>query len=208
MLLFDLDGTLIDSNGVWEEIDLNFLKRRGLAPTEEYNQTVGHSIFPIAAQFTKDYYSLALSPQEIMDEWMTGAREAYANEVPLKQGSREFLEVCRRKGERLAVVTACVPELCRAALSRHGLEEFFEDVIFAQELGMEKRNPQVFLHTSQRLGVAPETCTLYEDAPANCVAAQSAGMRAVGVYDGFYARYEPEMRARCDGYIRSFLELL
>lgn len=208
MLLFDLDGTLIDSNGVWEEIDLTFLSRRGLVPTEEYFNTVGHSIFPIAAQFTKDYYGLTMTPEEIMDEWMEGARGAYAHRVPLKPGAKEYLDRSRKKGERMALVTACVPELCRTVLIRCGLEDFFEDVIFAQEMGLEKRNPQVFLRTAQRLGVEPGGCTLYEDAPANCAAAQTAGMRAVGVYDGFYAQHEPEMRLHCDRYITSFTELL
>ena len=56
MLLFDLDGTLIDSNGVWVAVDECFLSRRGLRPTPEYCHTVGHSILPAAAQFTRDYY--------------------------------------------------------------------------------------------------------------------------------------------------------
>ena len=63
MKLFDFDGTLVDSNGVWEEIDVRFLQRRGLTPTREYCETVGHSIFPIAAQFTREYYHLDLEPQ-------------------------------------------------------------------------------------------------------------------------------------------------
>ena len=67
MLLFDLDGTLIDSNGIWEDIDLDFLGRHGLTPTEEYAHTVGHSIFPVAAAFTRDYYHLDMTPEAIMD---------------------------------------------------------------------------------------------------------------------------------------------
>ena len=63
MYLFDFDGTLVDSNGVWVEIDNGFLARRGLTPTREYSDTVGHSIFPIAAQFTKDYYHLDMTPR-------------------------------------------------------------------------------------------------------------------------------------------------
>ena len=54
MKLFDFDGTLVDSNGVWEEIDITFLARRGLTPTREYSELVGRSIFPIAAQITRD----------------------------------------------------------------------------------------------------------------------------------------------------------
>ena len=55
MDLFDFDGTLVDSNGVWVDVDNGFLARRGLTPTREYSDAVGHSIFPIAAQYTKDY---------------------------------------------------------------------------------------------------------------------------------------------------------
>ena len=56
--------------------------------------------------------------------------------------------------------------------------------------------------------MAPGDCTLYEDAPHNCTAAQSVGMKAVGVYDRFYAKFQDQMRRSCDGYITSFLELL
>ena len=91
MYLFDFDGTLVDSNGVWVEIDNGFLARRGLTPTREYSDTVGHSIFPIAAQFTKDYYCLDMTPEAIMAEWLDMARDAYARQVPMKPGAEAFL---------------------------------------------------------------------------------------------------------------------
>ena len=90
MDLFDFDGTLVDSNGVWVDVDNGFLARRGLTPTREYSDAVGHSIFPIAAQYTKDYYHLDMSPEEIMAEWLDMARDAYAHQVPLKPGAGEI----------------------------------------------------------------------------------------------------------------------
>lgn len=207
MICFDLDGTLIESNGIWEDIDHQFLGRHGLVPTEAYNHVVGHSIFPIAAEYTRTYYGLDMTAQAIMDEWLDLARDEYA-QVPLKPGIPAFLDQCRAIGAPMSLITACVPELCRVALERHGLSGYFEDVIFAQELGREKRDPEVYRIAARRLGVDPADCTLYEDAPANCAAAKEAGMAVVGVYDYFYAKYEPEMRATCDQYIRSFTELL
>ena len=207
MLLFDLDGTLIDSNGIWEDIDLAFLGRHGLTPTEEYAHTVGHSIFPVAAAFTRDYYHLDLTPEEIMDEWMAGARSAYA-QVEMKPGALAFLERCRDKGESMALVTACVPELCRSALDRHGLTRYFSRVIYVQEMGLEKRNPKSFRLALEQLGVPGSACTMYEDSPGACEAAKAAGLTVVGVYDPFYAHYEDEMRSFCDRYIQSFTELL
>lgn len=206
MLCFDLDGTLIDSNGIWEEVDRQFLGRHGLVETEEYDRTVGHSIFPIAAQFTVDYYHLDMTAQEVMDQWLLLAGDAYAH-VPMKEGARDFLEKCRQKGERMALITACVPAMCHTALEHHGIKDWFEQVVFAQNLGLEKKDPEVFRIAARRFEAAPEDCVLYEDAPANCAAAKTAGYTVVGVYDRFYRRYQEEMKAVCDRYITSFLEL-
>ena len=207
MLIFDLDGTLTDSNGVWEAVDLAFLSRRGLTATEEYAHTVGHSIFPIAAQFTRDYFHLDMTPQAIMDEWTLLAGDAYAH-VPLKEGARAFLDRCRDEGETLVLLTACVPALCRAALQTHGLEDHFSQLFFAMDMGLEKRDPEVYRRAIDALGVRPQDCTFFEDAPANCTAAKTLGIKVVGVYDEFYKKYEDEMRETCDRYITSFRELL
>ena len=208
MKLFDFDGTLADSNGVWEEIDVQFLSRRGLTPTREYSDRMGHSIFPIAARITRDYYRLDMTPEAIMAEWLELGREAYERHIPLKPGAGEFLARCAARGERMALVTACVPQLCRAALERHGLTNYFQDVVFVEELCVEKREPRAFTLALERLGAAPGECTLYEDSPAACAAAKQAGLTVVGVYDPFYAMYEGEMRKICDQYIGSFAELL
>lgn len=208
MDLFDFDGTLVDSNGVWVDVDNGFLARRGLTPTREYSDAVGHSIFPIAAQYTKDYYHLDMSPEEIMAEWLDMARDAYAHQVPLKPGAGEFLARRAGEGADMALVTACVPELCRAALARHGLERYFSAVVYVQELGVEKRDPRAFSLALEQLGERPEACALYEDSPSVCRTAKEAGLTVVGVYDPFYAHYEDQMRAFCHRYIRSFTELL
>jgi len=208
MILFDLDGTLIDSNGVWLDIDLKFLDRRGLPHTQEYSHTVAHSIFPLAAQFTRDYYHLEDTPEAIMAEWMSMARDAYAHQIPLKPGVRAFLEQESRKGEILSIVTASVPELCRLVLERHGLTGFFRQAVFAQELGMEKRDPRFFQEAVKRLGVTAQECVLYEDAPDNCAAARAAGLTVVGVWDRFYAAQEARVRSGSHRYIKSFEELI
>ena len=208
MKIFDFDGTLVDSNGVWVEVDLRFLGSLGLSPTRGYSDLMGHSIFPIAAQITKDYYHLDLTPEEIMDRWMELARDAYLHQVPLKPGAAEYLARCQTRGERMALLTACVKELCLAALERHGLSHYFEDVIFVEDLGVEKRDPRAFPLVLDRLGVSAGECTLYEDSPGACAAAREAGLTVVGVADPFYDLYEDELRRVSHRYIRSFKELL
>ena len=108
----------------------------------------------------------------------------------------------------MAMFTACRPSLCGAALERFGLRELFAHIVYAEEIGLEKRDPQCFVRLSQMLGVPPEQCTLFDDSPDNCTTAARAGMEAVGVYDAYYAARQDELKSVCRRYVRSFEELV
>ena len=208
MLIFDMDGTLIASNGVWREVDEAFLAKRGYPYTQEYYEGVAHTIFPLAAVFTKEYCHLSESTDEIMAEWMEMAGDAYATKVPVKPGVVAYLSQCKKRGERMIVLTSSVPDHCYAALTHLGLISYFEKIIFAQDLKMEKKNPEVFHAAARMMGVSEAECTVYDDSVAACRGAKAAGMTAIGVYDPFFAQTEAEMRKICDDYIMSFEDLL
>ena len=207
MLIFDLDGTLIDSNGVWVEVDKTFLERRGAPYTKEYYEGVAHTILQNCAIFTKEYLGLSESCEEIIDEWMELAAGQY-HHVPLKPGVREYLDRCKNAGHRMAVFTACVPEHCQAAMESHSLQPYFEQVIYAQELGVDKRSPAIFRRVAEMLGVEPRDCVLFDDSLSACKAAKAAGMTVVGVYDPFFQDSKADMRELCDQYISGFPDLL
>lgn len=207
MLFFDMDGVLTDSNGVWRNVDREFLSRRGLRYTHAYYEGVAHVPLPQAAVFTKEFCHLTESCESIIAEWMELAQDSYAH-VPVKPGVRAYLKQCKAEGRRMSVVTSSVPEHCHTALEKLDLEKYFERINFAQDLGMEKRLPDVWLAAAKALGVRPEDCTVFDDSLAACQGARAANMRVVGVYDGLFAQDETEMRAYCDVYIKSFEELL
>ena len=207
MQIFDMDGTLIDSNGIWKDVDTAFLAKRGLPYTRAYYEGVAHTIFPLAAKFTKEFCHLPES-EAIMAEWMDMAGDLYGTSVPVKPGVRAYLEKLRDAGERMMVVTSAVPVHCRTALTHLGLMPYFERIVFAQELHREKKDPALWRLAAETAGVSPEDCTLYDDSVEACRGAKAAGMRAVGVYDPFFAATETEMRAVCSRYIRSFEELV
>ena len=207
MFLFDLDGTLIDSNGIWKDVDREFLARRGMPYTHAYYEGVAHTIFPLAAKFTKEFCHLSESCEEIMAEWMDLARDLYAH-VPVKPGVRAYLKQCRAEGRRMAVVTSSVQEHCRTALHHLNLEKYFERIVFAHDLGLEKKDPEIWRLAAREGGVRPEDCTIFDDSLAACGGARAAKMRVVGVYDRFFSQDEKEMRDFCDVYIQSFEELL
>lgn len=208
MYIFDLDGTIIDTNGIWLEVDRDFLSRRSLTHTAEYQRVVERSIYPIAAQFTREYYGLSESPGDIMAEWDDLAGRHYRELAPLKPGAEAFLRQCADRGIPMAIFTACRPALCRAALERFGLLELFGHIVYAEEIGLEKRNPQCFVRLSQALGAPQSVCTLFDDSPDNCATAARAGLETVGVYDAYYDARQEELKAVCTRYIQSFEELL
>lgn len=202
MFIFDLDGTLIDSNGVWGDVDVEFLARRGLTVTAEYQETVGRSIFPVAAEYTRAYYGLEDDPRAIMDEWHALAAHHYHHTIPLKPGAKAFLSRCQRAGIPMVLFTAGVPELTRAALKRLELEHFFTQLVFAQEIGLEKHHPDCFARLCRIIGAPPEACTLFDDSPSNCATARAAGMTVVGVQDRFYDHRREELLTVCHRYVR------
>lgn len=208
MYIFDLDGTLIDSNSLWLEVDDEFLARRGLVTTTEYQELVGRAIFPTAAEYTREYYGLEESPESIMAEWELLADHHYRHLVELKPGARDFLRQCRAEGRGLTLFTACRPALCRVVMERFDLESLFDHVVFAEEIGLEKHDPRCFVRLSRIIGVPPEKCTLFDDSCSNCATARAAGMETVGVYDSFYEGQQEALREICHRCIRSFGELL
>lgn len=207
MYLFDLDGTLIDSNGIWADVDRTFLSRRGIPYTKEYRDGMAHMIFPLAAEFTKEFCHLDESCEEIMAEWMSLAKGSYAH-VALKPYARELLDKLRAGGERLAVFTSAVPEHCGTALAAHGLASYFERVVYAHDLGINKSSPEAFLRAAEMLGVAPEECILLDDSVRSCRAAKKAGLTVIGVFDPVFADVEADMPGACDRFIRSLGDLL
>lgn len=207
MLLFDLDGTMIDSNGIWRDVDEAFLARRNMPYTREYYEGVAHTALPMAAVFTKEYCRLEESCEAIIAEWMDLAGDLY-HSVSIKPGVRAYLDKCRAAGERMAILTSCVPEHCRAALDHLSLWEYFEKVFFAQDMGLDKKDPAIYHKAASLLGVETAVCTIYDDSLAACRAAREAGMTVVGVYDEFFHTSWEEMQSFCHKTIRSFKELI
>lgn len=168
---------------------------------------MAHTIFPLAAKFTKEFCHLAESEEEIMAEWRELAKDAYTS-VSVKPGVRAYLKQCKAEGRNLAVVTSSLPEHCDGTLLRHDLLKYFDRILYAKELALEKKDPEVWRTAARENGVRPEDCTVFDDSIAACRGARAARMRVVGVYDSFFAGDEKEMRGFCDVYIKSFEELL
>ena len=207
-LLFDLDGTLIDSNHIWQDIDRSFLEKRGFELTDAYNAGVSYATFPLAAKVTKEYCGLTESEEDIMAEWMEAAEHAYGNTIPLKPGVREFLSRCAGAGYEMYIYTSCEEPLCLAALAHHHLLPYFRDIFFVRKLNIEKSKPEGFLWVAEQMNTVPAEVLFFDDSPVACQGACTAGMQVVACYDALFAQYRGELERSCNASLTSFEDAL
>ena len=198
--IFDLDGTLLDSTGAWHTIDKEFLGKRGLPLTEEYTQAVSVMHLRQAAVYTIRHFSLDEKPEDVAMEWQEMAYDMYAHRVAMKPGAREYLQLLRARGERVVLATAPSRVLAEAALSRLGILDWFQTVIYADEIGESKTTAAFYLAAAALLGVEPARCAMYEDTLGGVRSAKEAGMYTVAIEDkGSHAKREA-IRSLADEY--------
>lgn len=207
-VIFDLDGTLVDSMGMWHEIDVAFLGERGIPlPPTLQKDIEGMGFSEVAAYFRKTF-SLPMSVEEIEEVWRRMSYQKYRYELALKPGADAFVGWLKREGYRLGIATSNSKELAKAALIRHGMDEVFQAVVTSDEVKAGKPSPEVYLTAAERLAADPSDCLVFEDLPAGILAGKRAGMTVFAVADDFSERAEEEKRRIADGFIRDFRELL
>ena len=161
--LFDMDGTLIDSMGVWAHVDEVFFMRRGIPLPEDYARSIAGLSFRQTGEYTKARFQLPESVDDILREWHELCESAYVNDVPLKPHAAEYLKKLRGEGVRLAVATALPERLYRPALLRTGVLSLFDAFASTDEAGESKRSGDVYRLAARRLGVEPAEFVVFED---------------------------------------------
>lgn len=202
--IFDLDGTLVDSMGLWHEVDRIFLNECGVAIPPDLPEILRKMTIDECVAYFSGALGVKKSKAEILariDELM---RELYLTQTPLKPFAREFLDGFQRAGIKMCIATANDFDLSRAALAHHGILGHFAFIVTCSQLSCSKTESVIFERCARELGFPPNEILVFEDSLHCAEAAKSAGFRVVGVFDAFSAQDETKMRALCDHYIKSF----
>ena len=206
--IFDMDGTLLDSMPVWKRLTQGYLKQFGVHITDQdYAVTEGFSQPQVAQYFADRYPELpdAQSLMEGMDKLISARYEAIAKP---KEGVLDFLEGLRRRGVKMAIATLTARRHAEKALRDRDMLDYFEFMLTIEDVGISKREPDIYLQAAARMGLEPAECTVFEDAPYACATARRAGFRVCGMVEPAYAAGEDELRASSDLIVeRSFDEL-
>ena len=205
--IFDLDGTLIDSMEIWREIDEEFFARRGMSVPDGYQQAIAHLGAAECACYTVERYLPRERAEDIVAEWSVLSCEKYAAKDAaryFKPGSVDFLRKLFACGVKLAVATASSEELFMPVLQAGSVAELFTCFVTVEQAGRNKSFPDIFLRSSERLGVPPAQCVVFEDNLVALRAANAAGMMTVGVFDDASRASHAAMRAEADCFIEDF----
>ena len=208
-VIFDLDGTLVDSMWTWYKIDVDFLGQFGATVPDDLQDALeGMSFTETAVYFKQRFSFLPYSVEQLKEIWNQMAYDVYANEVPLKPGILEYLKYLKEQGIKTGVATSNSRELVTVTLKNLGVYDYFDSIRTACEVEKGKPAPDIYLLVAEDLQVNPEKCMIFEDVPAGILAGKNAGMTAYAIADESSKHLEEEKRKLADYYIEDYYELL
>lgn len=195
-IIFDLDGTLLDSMGMWFDIDRRFLMECGVEdPPESISWKVKQMTIETAAEYLVREFGLGMTPEQVIRRIGELVREEYLHNIPLKKGAAELLRFLDEKGIPYGVATATYKELAEAALKRCGVYDRLRFLLTDREYPNGKGFPDIFLGAAELLGAEPAEVLVAEDS-IHCVeTANNAGFVTAAVYDEASAKEWDKMKA-------------
>lgn len=207
-VIFDLDGTLLDSMPVWVDLGETVLKSMGIIADEELNKRFKTMTLMQSSVYLTEHFSLNLTAKELLQIFTDNVRIGYEQDAPLKPYVKEFLEYLKSKNVPMCVATASERHLAEAALKRTGALPYFEFVLTCSDIGKTKETPDVYLEAMKRMGGTTENTVVFEDAYFSILSAKKGGFPVVAVYDDETKKDCDAIQQIADRYIRSFQELL
>ena len=206
--IFDLDGTLVDSMWVWEQIDIDFLKSKGYTPPKDLNDDITQLTFRQTSEYFKDRFNLSDSIDEITDTWNNMAYDFYSSKVKLKEGVIPFFNKLKSLNIKIGLATSNSLPLLEATLKNNGIYHLFDAITVTDEVKKSKENPDVYLLCANKLNVSPKNCVVFEDIIAAVNGAKLAGMKVIGIYDKASEDQKEILTQTCDRYILNYNELI
>ncbi len=207
-IIFDVDGTIADSMGMWKQIDVEYLGKFGLEVPKNLQKDIEGICFSDLAVYFKERFQIPDSLTQIKSDWNEMAAHKYRYEVPLKKGVLDFIKSCKEKGILLGIATSNSTELLGHFLEAYELHKYFDAVITGSDGLKGKPEPDMYLEAAKRLNILPENCLVFEDILPGIMAGKNAGMRVCAVEDAYSANIRAEKMACADYFIYDFEEIL
>ncbi|MDD3535660.1 MAG: HAD family phosphatase [Candidatus Cloacimonetes bacterium] len=207
-IIFDLDGTLVDSMSLWRRVDEDFLTIRGIkVPPDLFDNLPDGNSFIQTAQYFKDRFDLPESVDEIMKIWTAMVETYYSSRIYLKLGARELLLNLKKANYKLGLGTSNSLNLARRSLIFNDVWHLFDAVVTGDMQVRGKPHPDIYYKCAQELVVLPQSCLVVEDTEAGIRAAKTAGMAAIAIYDEDSVKQHHSILHLADAFVMDYKEL-
>ena len=206
-VIFDCDGTLIDSMDAWRDLEGELGRRVGVELTSEDRQTLCTLNIPESAQYFHDRFGLGASGDEVvgmMDEIML---DFYGHRAVARPGALASIDGLARHGVVMSVASSSPKPYLEAGLACAGIAPYLEAVVSVEDVHSNKRNPKVYDHTRDLMGTSTSLTWGFDDAIYAVRTLARAGYGTVGVYDHDLSGTWGQLSAEADLAIRSFEDL-
>lgn len=206
--IFDMDGTILDSMGMWADTFPIFMEKLGLVPDEKFLHETSSLGLHGTARAMVERYNLSLTPEQLEQEWEKCIGENYLTLVKPKPFVVEYIMQLKAQGIPVAVATLTEHRIADPALAYHGLDVLFDEILTCEDVGgVTKDRPDLFLKAAELLGATASESVVFEDSYYAMVPAREAGFQVIAIHEP-YATNSEEIREVAHRYIHSWEELL
>ena len=208
-IIFDLDGTLIDSMPVWRGTGSGFLNNHNFPVPENLMEVVKTQTIWQTAEWFRTELGVPMEAEDIVNEIVESVVEAYRHTIPLKDGAMEYLEKMKQEGVEMCILTASEADYILPALDRLDIRKYFSHVLTCTELGEYKNDGKAYLKTMELMGGTLEETVVFEDAYYAVKGAKSVGFPVFAVLDEVVREDDiDKIKETADHYFHSYKELL
>lgn len=201
-VIFDVDGTLLDSMPMWDHAASRYLEGLGVTPEPDLQQILFPMSLTKAAEYLQEHYRLNMTVPEIMDGFNATIHAFYRDEALPKAGAEELLAGLRREGIPMTVATSTDRCHIEAAFARLGWTQYFEELLTCTEVGVGKVQPLIYQLAAEHMGTPVGSTWVFEDALHAAETAHRAGFPVAGVYDRASEANQERLRETAELYMK------
>lgn len=182
-IIFDLDGTLVDSMKYWRSVSRNFMKTKGIDIEDAVQHKMTTMNLDASLKYLKDYYKLEESFEELMRDFSRTVEDFYRNKVETKEGCLEILKYFKDQGMKVVIGTSTAAHFANIVIEKYGIDKFIDGLYTADSVGHLKAEEKFYTSIVEELGERPEDVFLVDDSYLALRTGKKAGLEVIGIYD-------------------------